>query len=154
VKRYQSFDTGTKIENISFYDATFSTLTGTTTNLISEPTSKIQERCKAKLDVEEISKMAKTVDNHKTVRKEIQQIMAHSQALVNATSGDLDDRIKAARAALMQRLESAKSEYGELEGQFLDKVQAADKFIHTKPYHAIGGTFIASLLLGWFILRK
>ena len=34
------------------------------------------------------------------------------------------------------------------------KVQAADEFIHVKPYYAIGGTFIAGLFLGWFMSRK
>jgi ElaB/YqjD/DUF883 family membrane-anchored ribosome-binding protein len=36
----------------------------------------------------------------------------------------------------------------------LDKVQAADEFIHEKPYYAIGGTLIAGLFLGWIMFRK
>jgi len=80
--------------------------------------------------------------------------MDHAQALVDATSGELDDRIKSARAALHERIVSAKSEYGDLEDRLLDKVQAADEFIHVKPYYAIGGTFVAGLLLGWFVSRK
>jgi ElaB/YqjD/DUF883 family membrane-anchored ribosome-binding protein len=36
----------------------------------------------------------------------------------------------------------------------MDKAQAADEFIHAKPYYAIGGTFIGGLLLGWFMSRK
>jgi ElaB/YqjD/DUF883 family membrane-anchored ribosome-binding protein len=98
--------------------------------------------------------MANTQDNAKTMRKEMQQILDHAQALVDATSGELDDRIKSARTALKERLESAKSEYGELEGRLLEKVQAADEFVHAKPYYAIGGTLIAGLFLGWFMFRK
>jgi len=106
--------------------------------------------------------MAKTQDNTKTkspdytktMGKEMHHIMDHAQALVDATSGELDERIKSARAALKERLESAKSEYGELQDGLLDKVQAADTFIHEKPYYAIGGTFIAGLFLGWFMSRK
>jgi len=98
--------------------------------------------------------MATTQDNYKTMSKELQNIMDHTHALVNATSGEVDDRIKAARAALKERLDSAKSEYGGLEDQLLVKVQAADEFIHVKPYYAIGGTFIAGLFLGWFMSRK
>jgi ElaB/YqjD/DUF883 family membrane-anchored ribosome-binding protein len=86
--------------------------------------------------------------------QEMQSIMDRAHALVDATSGELDDRIKSARAALMERLESAKGDYGKLEAQLLDKVQAADEFIHVKPYYAIGGTFIGGLLLGWFMSRK
>jgi len=98
--------------------------------------------------------MATTQDNYKTMSRELQNIMDHAHALVNATSGEVDDRIKAARTALKERLDSAKSEYGGLEDQLMVKVQAADEFIHVKPYYAIGGTFIAGLFLGWFMSRK
>jgi ElaB/YqjD/DUF883 family membrane-anchored ribosome-binding protein len=98
--------------------------------------------------------MADTQDNAKTMRKEMQQILDHAQALVDATSGELDDRIKSARIALKERLETAKNEYNDLEDRLLDKVQAADEFIHEKPYYAIGGTLIAGLFLGWFMFRK
>ncbi len=98
--------------------------------------------------------MSKTQDHSKTMSKEMQHIMDHAHALVDATSGELDDRIKSARAALKERLESVKSEYGEIEDRILDKVHAADEFIHVKPYYVIGGTFIAGLFLGWFMSRK
>ncbi len=95
-----------------------------------------------------------TTQDSKTMRQELQNIMNHAHALVDATSGELDDQIRSARIALKERLDSAKGEYGTLEAQLLDKVQAADEFIHVKPYYAIGGTFVAGLLLGWFMSRK
>jgi len=98
--------------------------------------------------------MATTNNKHKVISREMRYIMDHAHALVDATSEELDDRIKSARIALKERLESAKGEYGELEAQLLDKIQAADEFIHVKPYHAIGGSFVAGLLLGWFMSRK
>ncbi|PIP37429.1 MAG: hypothetical protein COX19_16710 [Desulfobacterales bacterium CG23_combo_of_CG06-09_8_20_14_all_51_8] len=98
--------------------------------------------------------MAKTQDNAKTMRKEMRQILDHAQALVDATSGELDDQIKSARSALEERLKSVKTEYGELEDRLLEKVQAADEFVHEKPYYAIGGTLIAGLFLGWVMSRK
>lgn len=96
----------------------------------------------------------KTTPDSKTMRQELQNIMNHAHALVDATSGELDDQIKSARIALKERLDSARGEYGNLEAQLLDKVQAADEFIHVKPYYAIGSTFVAGLLLGWFMSRK
>ena len=39
-------------------------------------------------------------DHAKTMRKEMQQIMDHAAALVDATSGELDDRVKAARDSI------------------------------------------------------
>lgn len=98
--------------------------------------------------------MATTNNNSKTMSKEMQAIMSHAHALVDATAGEMDDRIISARAALNDRLASAKGEFGELEDQLLVKVQAADDYIHVKPYYAIGGSLIAGLLLGWFISRK
>jgi ElaB/YqjD/DUF883 family membrane-anchored ribosome-binding protein len=98
--------------------------------------------------------MASTQSNYKTMSKEMQYIMDHASALVEATSGELDDRIKSARAALKERLDATKGECGDLEDRLLEGVQTADKFIHVKPYYAIGGTFIAGLFLGWFMSRK
>ena len=98
--------------------------------------------------------MASTQENTKKMSEEMQHIIDHSRALVDATSGELDYRIKTARDALKERLDSNKSGYCDLEKQFLDKVMDADEFIHVKPYYAIGGTFIGGLLLGWFMSRK
>ena len=52
--------------------------------------------------------MSASEDHYKTMSKEMKLIMDHAHALVNATSGEVDDRIKEARAALMERLDSAK----------------------------------------------
>jgi len=98
--------------------------------------------------------MTTTNKNYKPMSQEMHYIIDHAHALVDATSGELDDRINSARTALKKRLEAVREEYGDLETQFLDKVQTADEFIHVKPYYAIGGTFIAGLLLGWFMSRK
>lgn len=43
--------------------------------------------------------MAKTQDNSKPINNEFQHIAELVQARVEATSGELDDRIKAARGA-------------------------------------------------------
>jgi ElaB/YqjD/DUF883 family membrane-anchored ribosome-binding protein len=98
--------------------------------------------------------MASAQDNSKNMSEEMQHIIDHARALVDATSGELDDRIKAARDALKERLDSSKSGLGEIEAQLLEKVKAADEFIHIQPYYAIGGTFITGLLMGWFMSRK
>jgi len=98
--------------------------------------------------------MTNAQDQSKLMSQEMQQIMDHARALVDATSGDLDERIKSARAALKERLDTVKGDYGSLEEQIVEKVQAADEFIHVKPYYAIGTTFVAGLLMGWFMSRK
>lgn len=98
--------------------------------------------------------MSKTGFNSKTMNKEMHTILDHAHALINATSGELDERIKTARAALKERLETVKGEYGEMEGRLMDEVKAVDEFIHVKPYYAIGGTLITGLFMGWLLARK
>lgn len=98
--------------------------------------------------------MASKQDNVKAMSQEMQTIIEHARALVDATSGEVDDRIKAARVALQERLVATRGGVGELEERLLETVESADKFIHVKPYYAIGGTFIAGLFLGWFMSRK
>ena len=98
--------------------------------------------------------MTRTKDHSQQMSEEMQHIMDHARALVDATSGELDDRIKSAREALKERLDSTKSIYGDIEKQLLEKVMVADEFIHVKPYYAIGGTFVGGLILGWFMSRK
>jgi ElaB/YqjD/DUF883 family membrane-anchored ribosome-binding protein len=95
-----------------------------------------------------------TEEISKSMREELQTIVNHAHALVDATSGELDDRIKSARTALKERLDLCPADFAAIETKILDKVQAADEFIHVKPYYAIGGTFIGGLLLGWFMARK
>ena len=98
--------------------------------------------------------MANRQETTKTMSEEMQHIISQARALVEATSGEVDERIKSARAALVDGLESTRGGYGAIEDRILDKVQAADELIHIKPYYAIGGTFVAGLLLGWFMSRK
>ncbi|NCC84728.1 MAG: hypothetical protein EOM03_11470 [Clostridia bacterium] len=98
--------------------------------------------------------MVHTHDNTKKMAKEMRYIMEHAEALVDATAGELDERIATARTMLKNRLDSAKGEYNELEGKVMDTAQSADEFIHLKPYYVIGGTFISGLLLGWMMTRK
>lgn len=93
-------------------------------------------------------------DSAKEMSEKMRNVVDHAQALVDATAGDLGDRVKSARAALKDHLDSAKSDFGGLEEQLKAKVQATDTFLHEKPYYAIGGAGIAGLILGWLMSRK
>ena len=98
--------------------------------------------------------MVNNKDNAAAMSQEMQHIIEHAQALVEATSGEVDDRIKAARTALQERLATTRGEVDALEDRLLETLECADKFIHVKPYYAIGSTFVAGLFLGWFMSRK
>ena len=94
-------------------------------------------------------------ENHtEAMAAEMREIVRHAQALVEATAGEVDDRISKVREELQERLRGAKDKYCELEGCFKDKVKVADDLIRDKPYHAMGGTFLVGLLLGWLVTRK
>jgi ElaB/YqjD/DUF883 family membrane-anchored ribosome-binding protein len=88
------------------------------------------------------------------ISDEMREIVRHAQALVEATAGEVDDRISKVRADLQERLLAAKDKYGELECHLKEKVKAADELVRDKPYHAMGGTFLVGLLLGWLVNRK
>lgn len=89
-----------------------------------------------------------------TLSAEMREIVSHAQALVEATGGEVDDKIRKVRADLQERLSSAKDKYGELGSLLQEKAKAADAMVRDKPYQAMGGTFLAGLLLGWFMTRK
>lgn len=85
---------------------------------------------------------------------ELREIMRHAGALLDATAGEADDRIQKAREKLEEQLAVTKKKYADFEDSLGDKFQAADRIIHDKPYHAVGGSFLLGLLLGWFMSRK
>jgi ElaB/YqjD/DUF883 family membrane-anchored ribosome-binding protein len=85
---------------------------------------------------------------------EMREIVRHAQALVEATSGEVDDKIAKVRESLKERLNAATEAYAELGCHFGDKIKAADQLVREKPYHAMGGGLLMGLLLGWLITRK
>lgn len=85
---------------------------------------------------------------------ELREIMRHANALLEATAGEADERVKKVREKLEERLAMAKSKYAGVEDILDETVESADRMIHDKPYHAIGGSFLLGLFLGWFMSRK
>jgi len=67
------------------------------------------------------------------MNENMRNLVDHAQALVDATAGEMDDRIKSARVALKARLDLAKSDFGGLEEQLMAKVQATDTFFMKNP---------------------
>jgi ElaB/YqjD/DUF883 family membrane-anchored ribosome-binding protein len=96
--------------------------------------------------------------NTERMSAELNEIMHHAQALLEATGGEVDEQVKKARKALSEYLDVAKDRYGEYEHRFVDTCKTAavdaDKIVKDKPYHVIGGTFLVGLLLGWVLSRK
>lgn len=98
--------------------------------------------------------MAAKTTHTEAMARELREIIRHAGALVDATADEADERVQKARDTLEQRLEAAKRNYADLDDLLDEKLQAADRVIHEKPYHAVGGSFLVGLLLGWFMSRK
>lgn len=98
--------------------------------------------------------MARRQENYKAYSKDMRDIIDQAKALVDATAGEVDERIKQAREDLLERLESGRFDYAELREKVHENVQAADEFVHSKPYYVIGATFVSGLLLGWLMSRR
>jgi Uncharacterized conserved protein len=98
--------------------------------------------------------MFKDSAHSEEMAQELREVISHAQKLIEATAGEIDDRTRAARAVLEERLAVAKVKCGELEGHLKNRMQDADKIIRDKPYYAIGGSFVVGLMLGWLMGRK
>lgn len=89
---------------------------------------------------------------------ELNEIMRHSQALLDATSEQMDEQVTKARLALKKSLTAVKGTYDEFGNLALTTckgaVSTADRLVRNRPYTVLGGTFVVGLLLGWGLLRK
>lgn len=85
---------------------------------------------------------------------ELREIMRHAGALIDATAEEADERVQKARDGLKKRLDAARDQYAEFDDLLDEKLQVADRLIHDKPYHAVGGSFLIGLVLGWLMSRK
>ena len=92
--------------------------------------------------------------NTDAMADELREIARHAGTLLDATAEEADERVQKARENLRKRLDAAKSQYAELDDLLDEKLQAADRLIHDKPYHAVGGSFLIGLVLGWLMSRK
>ena len=98
--------------------------------------------------------MASKASPSDAMAAELREIISHAGALVDATADEADERVQKAREMLGKRLDDAKNKYADLDDLLDRKIEAADRLIHDKPYHAVGGSFLLGLLLGWFMSRK
>jgi ElaB/YqjD/DUF883 family membrane-anchored ribosome-binding protein len=88
------------------------------------------------------------------IQREFQEIIRHAEALLDATAVEVDERVKQARARLDERLVEARSKFEGMGEDIRNTVEVTDRLVHAKPYHAIGGSFLVGLLLGWFMRGK
>ena len=98
--------------------------------------------------------MASRTSSSDAMAAELRELIRQAGALVDATANEADEQVKKVRDQLEKRLDAAKSKYADLDDLLDRKIEAADRLVHDKPYHAVGGSFLLGLLLGWFMSRK
>jgi ElaB/YqjD/DUF883 family membrane-anchored ribosome-binding protein len=64
--------------------------------------------------------MAHTYDNKRIIKQEMRHMMEHAEALMDATAGELDERVTKARTRLKDRMDSAKGVFDTLETKVVD----------------------------------
>jgi ElaB/YqjD/DUF883 family membrane-anchored ribosome-binding protein len=92
------------------------------------------------------------------VMADLRALAGDAEALLKATTDDVSDKAKEARARLAAALEKAKGTYEELQAQGIESAKAAvkkaDDTIRTHPYESIGIAFGLGLLLGAVLRRN
>lgn len=86
--------------------------------------------------------------------RDFQSMLRNAKELIEATSGEMDQKTRQARQKLEESLKSAQAAYEVLQEQVKEQAKHADKLVHEKPYHAMGVTFVVGLLMGWLMGRK
>jgi len=83
------------------------------------------------------------------------KILVHdAEGLLKATSTDLGEKAREARAKLTATLDSAKATCKRLEEKTVAAAKAADEVIREHPYHSLGIAFGAGVLIGVLMNRK
>lgn len=85
-------------------------------------------------------------------------LMQDTQALLEATKGDLSGKAGEARTQLEKNYEAMKARYEELGGRVADtvheKAQATEQLVAEYPWHSLGISFGVGLLVGLVMHRK
>jgi ElaB/YqjD/DUF883 family membrane-anchored ribosome-binding protein len=77
-----------------------------------------------------------------------------AQALVNATTGAVDEKIIAARNRLSTAMDTARKALAKAQARAVDGARATDKVIRNNPYRAIGIAFGVGAVIGFLLGRR
>lgn len=89
---------------------------------------------------------------------QMKTVLANTEELLNATSGEAGDVIKSIRSRVEEALRSARIDLRSFEHDVIEKAGAAaeetDKYVHNNPWLAIGTAAGLGLIIGIIIGRK
>jgi len=86
--------------------------------------------------------------------QDLKEVVRDGEELLRAGAEDLGERGAAAKEKLAAALEVAKETQRRLQERAIEGAKAADNFIRTNPYQAIGVAFGVGMLLGLLASRR
>lgn len=86
--------------------------------------------------------------------RDVRVVLHDAEDLIKATSGDLGDRAREARAKLAGALIVTRDTLNKLEDTALASAKRADHLIRSRPYESLGLAFTAGVILGILIARR
>jgi ElaB/YqjD/DUF883 family membrane-anchored ribosome-binding protein len=87
-------------------------------------------------------------DETDKLMRDLKVVAQDAEALIKATTGDMSEKAKEARARLSQAVASAKETVSELQAKAAEKAKVADQVVREHPYETLGVAFGVGLLLG------
>lgn len=89
---------------------------------------------------------------------QMKKVLANTEELLNATSGEAGDIIQSIRSRVEAALRTARIDLRSFEHDVVEKAEAAaeetDRYVHNNPWIAIGTAAGVGLIIGLIIGRK
>ena len=85
---------------------------------------------------------------------DLRLVISDAEALLRATAGKAGETATAARAKMQETLDSAKLKLGPLGEEVAEKARAADDYVRTNPWQAVGIAVLAGIALGLLVSRR
>ncbi len=98
--------------------------------------------------------MERTTQAKEQLNEDFKRLLFDAQNLLKATSEDLDDKTREARARLEESINEAKTHYSSVSDMFKEHTDTAERLLQEKPFHAVGASFLIGIILGWLFGRK
>ncbi|HKY91980.1 MAG TPA: DUF883 family protein [Nevskiaceae bacterium] len=96
--------------------------------------------------------MEATNEAREKIVSDFRALASHAEELMKATSSLSGDTVVAMREKLNESLRSAKQQLWNMEAQGIDQARRAmvstDRYVHEKPWQAIGAALLVGLFLG------
>lgn len=103
--------------------------------------------------------MSELTHNHKEkLMGDLKLVIADAEELLKLTAGQVGEKTTEMRLRMQARMEQAKADLAKVQEMAVVRVkdagEAADQYVHDKPWHAVGIAAGLGLLAGILISRR